>query len=447
MDESIARIFSAALHAVAPARCVENTLHFSEAGLRAGIAATFPRHPCRRVLLLSIGKAAAPMAAAAEKILGEAIAAGLVVTKYGHGDRLRRCRILECGHPVPDENGVAAASAVLDLLAGAGPQDLVLCLLSGGGSALCPAPAEGLSLADKQETTRLLLSCGATIHHINTLRKHLSRLKGGQLCRAAGGARVVSLILSDVIGDDLDIIASGMTAADPSTFADCLDIVHRYDIFDRLPPAVRRRLQDGAAGRLAETPKPGDPLFARVENHIVGSNGSALQAAASEARRLGYQPLILTSRLTGEACQAAKVLAAIAMEAQHSANPAAPPLCLLAGGETTVTLSGAGKGGRNMEFALAAALELAGTVGIRLLAAGTDGNDGPTDAAGALVDGGTVARAAALGLSAAEVLARHDSYPFFEALGNLLITGPTRTNVMDLVIALVDRPEPPAARV
>ena len=441
MKETATAIFSAAIEAVSPARCVER--HFEKAENFLQFRKTVSES--NRWQLIAIGKAGASMAAAAEQLLGERLATGIVVTKYGHGAELNTCRLYETGHPVPDENGVAAGKAVLELLAKAGPEDTILCLISGGGSALCPAPEESVSLADKQETTRLLLSCGATIHEINTIRKHLSRLKGGQLCRAANGARIVSLILSDVIGDDLDIIASGMTAPDPSTFADCLAIIERYQLLPRLPEAVASRLRDGAAGLLPETPKPGDPLFARVENHIVGSNAQALEAAAKEARHQGYTPLILTSRLQGEARQVAKVLCAIAIEAQKSGNPAAPPLCLLAGGETTVTLTGHGKGGRNMELALAAALELEGTSKIRLLAAGSDGNDGPTDAAGAFVDGSTLARAEALGLSAAHHLRENNSYPFFAALGDLLITGPTRTNVMDLVIILVDPiPQPRA---
>lgn len=434
MKETATAIFSSAIEAVSPAKCVER--HFEKAESFLQFRKTVSESS--RWQLIAIGKAGAAMASAAEEILGERLAGGIVVTKYGHGAELKTCRFHESGHPVPDENGVAAAQAVLEILAKAGPEDTILCLISGGGSALCPAPAKGITLFDKQETTRLLLACGATIHEINTIRKHLSRLKGGQLCRAAGGARIISLILSDVIGDDLDIIASGMTAPDPSTFGDCLAIVERYQLLPRLPEAVARRLRDGAAGLLPETPKPGDPLFSRVENHIVGSNAQALEAAADEARRQGYTPLILTSRLQGEARQVAKVLSAIAIEAQRSGNPLAPPLCLLAGGETTVTLTGQGQGGRNMELALAAALELAGTEKIRLLAAGSDGNDGPSDAAGAFVDGDTVARAEALGLSAARHLGDNNSYPFFAALGDLLITGPTRTNVMDLVIILVD---------
>jgi hydroxypyruvate reductase len=378
------------------------------------------------------------MARSAEELLGDRIDEGLIITKYGHGVPLRRCRVMEAGHPVPDENGVEATRALLDLVATAGPDDLVLCMISGGGSALTPAPVPGISLADKQATTRLLLACGATIHEINTLRKHLSRIKGGRLSRCANGARMVSLILSDVIGDDLDIIASGITAPDPGTFGDCMEILSRYGLLERVPEAVHNHLAAGGQGRVEETPKPGDPVFGGVENRIVGSIADALSAAASEARRLGFNPLILSSMIQGEAREVAKVLCAIAAEVRRSGRPIQAPACLLSGGETTVTLKGDGKGGRNMELALAAGIALSGRSHTLLLSAGTDGSDGPTDAAGAFADGTTVARAKALGISASGHLDGNDAYRFFRPLGDLFITGPTRTNVMDLQVLLID---------
>ena len=436
MKAAASAIFTAGLKAVRPGSCVKRWLRFSDGALQVGPAAC-KLDQIGKLYLVGAGKASAAMAAAAEALLGDRIADGLVVTKYGHGVTLNRCRLMESGHPIPDENGVRAAQALLDLVAGAGPRDLILCLVSGGGSALIPAPVQGISLADKQATTRQLLACGAGIHEINTIRKHLSRIKGGRLCRAANGARIVSLIISDVVGDDLDIIASGMTAPDSSTFADCMDILARYALTDKVPEPVRHLLAGGAKGMARETPKPGDPLFDNVHNQIVGSISDALAAAEQKASRLGYRPMILTSMLCGEAREAAKVLCAVAHEIQRSGRPIAPPACLLSGGETTVTLRGDGLGGRNMELALAAGIELAGIDKTLLLSAGTDGTDGPTDAAGAFADGATVSRAEAMDISAARHLADNNAYRFFEPLDDLLITGPTRTNVMDLQILLV----------
>jgi hydroxypyruvate reductase len=300
-----------------------------------------------------------------------------------------------------------------------------------------PAPAEGLSLEDKQATTQALLACGAPIEEINAFRKHLSRVKGGQLARLASPARVVSLLISDVIGDRLDTIASGPTHPDATTFAECLALVEHYQLGRKLPAAVLGHLKAGAAGALPETPKVGDSCFARTRNGVVGSNLLAIEAAQEEARSLGYQTLVLSARIAGETREVAGVHAAIAQEICATGQPLAPPTCLISGGETTVTLQGKGKGGRNQEFALAAALHLEGWERITCLCGGTDGSDGPTDAAGALADGDTVQRARQLGLAAAAHLRENNSYPFFAALGDLLLTGPTGTNVMDLRLFLV----------
>lgn len=436
MKAAASAIFTAGLKAVHPENCVRRWLRLSNGVLQVG-RETCKLDQIRKLYLVGAGKASAAMAKAAEELLGHRIAAGLVVTKYGHGVSLNRCRLMESGHPVPDENGVQAAQALLDLMACAGPRDLILCLVSGGGSALIPAPAHGVSLTDKQTTTRQLLACGATIHEVNTIRKHLSRIKGGRLCLAAKGASMVSLIISDVVGDDLDIIASGMTAPDSSTFANCMEILSRYALADEVPEAVRHLLTMGAKGTVQETPKPGDPLFENVRNQIVGSISDALSAAEQKAMRMGYRPLILTSMLCGEAREVAKAVCAVAREIQRSGHPIAPPACLLSGGETTVTLRGDGLGGRNMELALAAGIELTGIEKTLLLSAGTDGTDGPTDAAGAFADGSTVSRAETMGISALRHLADNNAYRFFEPLDDLLITGPTRTNVMDLQILLI----------
>jgi len=382
-----------------------------------------------RVVVLGCGKAAGAMARAVEAALAPRIAAGLVVVKDGYRAPTRVVEVAEAGHPVPDARGVRAAARLLELARAAGPDDLVLVLVSGGGSALAVAPAPPVTLEDKQAVTRLLLAAGATIDELNAVRKHLSLLKGGQLARAAAPAPVLALILSDVVGDRVDVVASGPTAPDPTTFADALAVLERRGVRPRVPPTVLARLEAGAAGAIPETPKPGDPLFDRVLNLVVGDNALVLAAAADAARALGYAPHVLTRTLTGEARAVARRLVA---EARALAGPA----CLLAGGETTVTVRGAGRGGRCQEFALAAALELAPDDALVVLAAGTDGTDGPTDAAGALVDAGTVARGRAAGQDARRALEDNDAYTFLRAAGDLLETGPTNTNLLDIYLLL-----------
>lgn len=428
-------IFQAGLAAVNPEICIRRALRLEGGRLLVGDQdVALPA--AGRVLVVGAGKASALMARAVEELLGARIGGGVVVVKYGHGAALNRVQIREAGHPLPDEAGRAGAAAVFDLARQAGAEDLVLCLISGGGSALLPLPVEGIDLKDKQAATGLLLASGATIHEVNTIRKHLSRIKGGGLARAAAPARVVALILSDVVGDDLDVIASGPTVADPTTFGDGLRILRRCGLLEKVPPAVRRHFERGAAGEAAETPKPGDPLFEKVRNVLVGGNRDALLAAAEKARALGYNTVVLSSMLEGEAREAGRFISRIAAEARRSGNPAPLPACILCGGETTVTVRGGGRGGRNTELALAAALDIAGEDGILVLSAGTDGSDGPTDAAGAFADWKTLACAQAAGLDAARFLEQNDSYRFFDRLGDLFKTGPTRTNVMDLQIVL-----------
>ena len=313
----------------------------------------------------------------------------------------------------------------------------MFCLLSGGGSALLPAPEAGISLTEKQQVTSLLLECGASIDEINVIRKHISRLKGGQMARLVAPATLITLILSDVVGDPLDAIASGPTVPDPSTYQDCLDIMARYNLLEQLPASVCAHLQRGQAGGCPETPKASDTAFARCQTVIIGSNRLALQAAHTTARALGYEALMLSSSIQGETRDIARMHAAIAQEMRQSGAPLAPPACVISGGETTVTIRGPGKGGRNQEFVLAAALDIADLERVVVLSGGTDGTDGPTDATGAVADGQTVARAKALGLEAAQFLRRNDSYHFFAALDDLLRTGPTGTNVMDIHLLLV----------
>jgi hydroxypyruvate reductase len=381
----------------------------------------------RRVVVVGCGKASGAMAVAAERVLDAQIADGLVVVKDGYTAPTRRVRLAEAGHPVPDARGQAAALEMLECVRAAGPDGLVLVLVSGGGSALTPAPAPPVTLAEKQETTRLLLGAGATINELNAVRKHLSLLKGGQLARAAAPAGVLALILSDVVGDPLDVIASGPTAPDRSTFAEALAVLERKELLARVPVAVRERLAAGTHGRIEETPKPGDRLFERVHNLIVGNNALVVDAAAAEARRLGYRAELLTRGLQGEARDVARDLVA-------RAHALPPRTCLIAGGETTVTVRGGGRGGRCQEFALAAALSLKPEGDLVVLAAGTDGTDGPTDAAGGIVDSGTVARGERAGRTARAALDDNDAHTFLSAAGDLVVSGPTNTNLLDIYL-------------
>ena len=387
----------------------------------------------RNIYVIGTGKAGASMGRAAERVLGRRITAGLINVKYGHTAKLRRIELNECGHPVPDASGVAGARRIAELAARAGKDDLVVCLISGGGSALLPLPAAPITLEEKQTVTRLLLNCGANIHEINAVRKHISEIKGGQLARLAAPATVEALLLSDVIGDDLDVIGSGPTAPDASTFARVAAIFDHYGIAGAVPASVRDRIQSGLRGEIPETPKPGDALFRRVRNTVVGSNRLALGAASRCARGLGYRTLVLASEIQGETREVARMHAAIAREMANAGRPARPPACIITGGETTVTIKGRGLGGRNQEFVLAAAIDLAGLPDVVVFSAGTDGTDGPTDAAGAIADGGTLER----NPEAARFLDANDSYPYFDGLGDLVKTGPTNTNVMDVRLLLV----------
>ncbi len=429
-------IFQAGLDAVAPGRAIAGHCHRLGNHLTMG-GTVYDLSEYKKVFVVGGGKAGAAMAAGLEKILDDRISDGIISVKYGHLAKLNRIKLVEAGHPVPDSNGEKAAQAILGLAESATADDLVICLISGGGSALMPLPGRGLNLADKQKTTGVMLSCGATIHEINTIRKHLSNIKGGMLARAASPATLVSLILSDVVGDDLDVIASGPCVADSSTYADCMAIITGYGIEGDLPETVVSHLKSGRSGQIPETPKAGDPAFEQTCNLIIGRNMDAVNAAKSAAENLGYPTLVLSSMIQGETRDVACVHGAIAREALKTGNPMAPPLCILSGGETTVTIKGKGLGGRNQEFALAAAMDIAGYKTITILSGGTDGTDGPTDAAGAVADGTTVARAAALGMNPHQYLADNDAYHFFEGLGDLIKTGPTNTNVMDVRVILV----------
>lgn len=445
LREDATAIFRAALDAVDPAAAIRRHLTRRGDRLQVGERA-YDLGRVRRVLVVGAGKAGAPMAAAVEEALGDRITGGLVTVKAGHGGPTRIVRIHEAAHPVPDAAGLAGAQQILALLRGTSPEDLVIALISGGGSALLPLPAPGITLEEKQQVTKQLLACGATIREINAVRKHISAVKGGRLAQAAAPAQVLTLVLSDIVGDPLDAIASGPTAPDETTFAEALAVLDRYGIRAAVPPAVREYLEAGAAGRVPETPKPGDPLFQRVHHQIVANNAQALEAAAAAAAARGYRTLILASGIQGEAREVGKVLAALVLEVRATGHPLEAPCCLVAGGESTVTIRGAGKGGRNQEMALAAALAIEGAEGLLFFSAGTDGTDGPTDAAGAMADGQTVPQARAAGLDPARHLAENDAYPFFRALGDLVLTGPTRTNVMDVHLLLAAPAEGRPAR-
>ncbi len=392
----------------------------------------------RRILVVGGGKASGAMAEALEDLLGPRIDVGLINVPEGSSP-LRKNRIIEvneAGHPIPTEQGQRGVTRILDLLKTVNEDTLVIFLLSGGGSALLPAPPPGVTLDEQKQVTNLLLKCGATINEINVVRKHVSRIKGGRLAVASHPATLLSLILSDVIGDPLSSIASGPTVPDPSTYADAVHVLQRYGIWAETPAPVRRLLEEGAQGRREESPKPGDLRFAKVRNVVLGNNAVALQAAAQQATALGFTPVLLGSYVSGEARHVGTVFAAIARELMVQDNPAPKPAVLLAGGETTVTVTGTGRGGRNGELALSASLGLAGLDGVALASVGTDGIDGVSDSAGAIVDGFTLARAQAMALNPLDSLRNNDSHYFFHPLKDLIYTGPTGTNVNDIMIVV-----------
>ena len=436
MREDAVEIFQAGLKAVVPAGAVNLFCTLQGDILNVGNL-KYDLGLFDDIVVLGTGKGGASMAKAIEDLLGDRISKGIIAVKYGHLEKLRKIRILESAHPVPDENGYRAAKEIYELAQDAGEKTLVICLISGGGSALIPFPVDGVTLADKQETTKVLLGCGANIHEINTIRKHLSVIKGGGLARAVFPATLITLILSDVIGDDLDSIASGPCVPDPKTFEDCLAIFEKYGIAEKIPPSVVKHIESGAAGLVPETPKAGDEIFTRSANVIIGGNFDALLKAKNKADERGYNTLLLSSMIEGETKDVAANHVAMAREILMHGYPVTRPACILSGGETTVTIRGPGKGGRCQEFALAAATRMEDMEATVVLCAGTDGTDGPTDAAGALCDTTTLHRAAAAGLDSQEYLDRNDSYHFFDSLGDLYKTGPTNTNVMDIRIVLV----------
>jgi len=384
------------------------------------------------------GKASGGLAEALEKILGDRITSGVVNVLHGTKDRysVQRVELNEARHPIPDEAGERGARRMLRLVDGMRKEDLVICLISGGGSALMPVPAGEITLTEKQQiTSSLVRGSPATINEINAVRKHISAFKGGQLAKTAYPATVISLIMSDVVGDPLDVIASGPTSPDTTTFGDAIDVLRRYNIWDKSPPSIRDHLTRGREGKIPETPKPSDPVFSKVKNVIVGSNLIACEAALSKARKMGLNSTLLSTSVQGEAREVGKVLAAIGVELTTTGHPLKTPAAVISGGETTVTLvAKPGLGGRNTELALSASWTLRGREGVVMVAVGTDGLDGPTDAAGAVVDGTTLARGEKAGLMAEAFLSRNAPYEYFKPLGELVMTGPTGTNVNDIYL-------------
>lgn len=437
----------------------KNKFHKAEEIFRAGVAAADPCKLVRRsislsgsilsideescdldcferIFLLGAGKACDLMGRGVEEAIGDRLTGGVVIVPDGSGSADAPIPRIAAAHPIPDKKGIRAAEELISIARSAGSNDLVIVLLSGGGSALLSALEVGISLEDLRGVTETLLKCGASIGELNAIRKHLSRVKGGGLARLLYPARVITLILSDVVGDDPAVIASGPTAPDSSTFRDCLNILDRYEIRELVPDRIVKRLEEGRADMISETPDGSDPVFRKVRNVVIGNNRIALIGAAEKARKLGRKTVILSDRIIGDTRRAAKIHCALAAAVLRPR--AKQPVCLLSGGETTVSVKGRGQGGRNTEFVLACAREISGRHGITILSGGTDGIDAHTSAAGAICDGTTIARGELLGLEAGEFLDRNDSYTYFNSLGDLLITGATGTNVMDLRVILID---------
>ncbi len=452
--DQLTEIFTAGVNQVDPYTLVNKAVRLEKSVLKIdtdGFSQSFDLEHIEKVVVVGAGKATARMALAIEHICGDKITSGCIVVKYGHTETLEYIRSVEAGHPIPDEKGVLGSREILSLCAKADEKTLVLNLISGGGSALLPNPCRyqvagrelALTLFEKQTVTRHLLECGATINEINCIRKHLSGIKGGQLARAIFPAPSISLILSDVVGDSLDAIASGPTVPDPTSYTDVIEIIDKYALTAKMPESMMELVHLGIAGTLPETPKPGDPLFNASVNVLIGTNYLSLQAASRRADRLGFTPLILSSQITGEAREVARVLYGIGKDAKKRRLLGSGDLCIISGGETTVTIRGSGKGGRNQEMALAFLAEMesnpADADGIYFLSAATDGNDGPTDAAGACVSKELLELARAAGCNIPTYLNDNNAYAFFDRIGYLLKTGPTNTNVCDLQVMLITR--------
>ncbi len=447
-ENDLEQIFNSAVDRVNPEKILKASLSITGDILKIKTPQTekdFDLLKFKRIWVTGAGKATASMAKGLESVLGSRIEKGIIAVKYGHTEQLSGIELIETGHPVPDANSVRGAREIAALAEKADSDTLMINLISGGGSAILCLPYSDnnflLTLEEKQATTRLLLECGASIKEINCIRKHISGIKGGRLARLIYPASCINLILSDVVGDRLDTIASGLTVEDETTYADAYSYFEKYGLLDKIPLNVKNLIVSGKKGETAETPKKGDSAFTKIENILIGTNHTALLAAEEKARSLGYNPLILSSGITGEAREIAKFFSALARDTSLYGHPVIKPGCIIAGGETTVTLKGNGKGGRNQEMALSFLNEMTGNPdayrGIYFLSAGTDGNDGPTDAAGAFASLDILESAKEKGLSPAPYIARSDSYNYFKSAGGLLVTGPTNTNVCDVQIILV----------
>lgn len=435
----VTEIFYAALKAVDPYESVK--LYTDR------VLSLYKISSCKKIIVIGFGKASCQMTNAIVDFASDSIEKGIVITKYGHNiyresevtNQKSKIKIYEAGHPVPDENGLKGTEEIIKLLKDSDEDTLVVCLISGGGSSLLVSPYEGITLNEKKKTTELLLKAGANINEINTVRKHISRVKGGRLVEIVYPVKVISLILSDVIGDRIDVIASGPTSPDKTTYEDALNVLRKYGLMEKSPQAVLEVFYKGAEGLIPETPKEGNKIFERVENIIIGNNKKLLNAAKTSAESLGLRAEILSEEIRGEAKDVGRWLAEKALETHKELLAKRDrQICLISGGETTVTVKGSGTGGRNMELALAFAMEIEGNHGITLLSADTDGTDGPTDAAGAIVNGETITKAKALGLDPKEYLENNDSDTLFKKIDSLFITGPTGTNVMDIQTLVVE---------
>jgi glycerate-2-kinase len=427
--ETLIRLMNAAIESVEPSRAMQRWMQEEE----------FEIEGYEKVMVVGGGKAGASMAMTLEQSLGDRLTQGIVNIPRGTMPKipLTKIELVEAGHPIPDEAGMEGAQRMLRLVSELGQRDLVICLISGGGSALMPLPAEGITLSELQEVTRLLLRSGAAIQELNAVRKHLSAVQGGQLARAAYPARVVSLIISDVVGDRLDTIASGPTYPDSTTYSDALAVIGKYELKEKVPPGILAHLANGVRGTIPETPKAGEECFQKAYYKIIASNTDALAAAEEIGRAHAFNVHILTTTMQGEARQVGEHLSCVAREVYETGRPIPRPALLLLGGETTITVKGKGIGGRNQELALSAALGIAGLDTAAIVSFSTDGIDGLTDVAGAVADGFTICRAEQLGLDPALYLENNDSYTFFKELGDLVVTGPTGTNVMDIVGLIV----------
>jgi glycerate-2-kinase len=421
-----------------PSAAMRRLLRKDEARLRVG-GQEFDLSKAGKIVVVGGGKASGKMAEVLEEIIGDRITGGVVNVLEGTASehRLRRVKLIEAGHPFPTEASVKGAEEMMDIVSGLGPKDIVICLLSGGGSALITLPAEGISLGELRDTTELLLKSGASIQEVNAVRKHLSRIKGGQLAKAAYPAKVITLLISDVVGDRLDAIASGPTYPDSTTYSDALAVIKKYGLTEKVPRNVLNHLKLGAVGEVSETPKPGEKYFLNTHHEIIASNADAVRAAAEVGKSHGLNVSMLTTTMQGEAREVGTHLAAIAKKVADASKPVSRPALLISGGETTVTVKGKGTGGRNQELVLAAAIEISDLENVAVAAFSTDGIDGPTDAAGAIADSFTAERAKHLKLDPLDYLERNDSYSFFKELGDLLVTGPTGTNVADIACLIL----------